>query len=81
MKELGIVWIVLAGLTGGTAWLFEHPGLAWSLPAIAGVAAVKAALVMHYFMDLRLAPWGLRLAAGLWLAAALAVMLSGGVTL
>jgi heme/copper-type cytochrome/quinol oxidase subunit 4 len=63
-------WIGLVALTCVTTWGLRSDGLS-STSAVVGIlviAAVKVGLVMSEFMELRLAPWQVRIAFGAWVA-------------
>ncbi|MFT3792301.1 MAG: cytochrome C oxidase subunit IV family protein [Rudaea sp.] len=67
-----VVWLVLMASTAVSTWWFSRPILepTTSTLAVMLIAALKVALVMGYFMGLRHAPWGWRLAGAVWVVAA-----------
>ncbi len=79
------VWLFLVSATLCSGWLAEHHGFAgrWTAAAVMFVAAVKGRAVILYFMELKGAPRGWRVAfeVWIWLVPALIVALwaaSGG---
>lgn len=67
-----IVWLVLVVNTAASTWWFSRDAVAPTVSTLAVMvlAAVKVALVMAYFMDLRIAPLAWRLAGGAWVLGA-----------
>lgn len=47
------VFVALLILTGATYWVAQHDFQAWNTPVALGIAALKASLVVIYFMGVR----------------------------
>ncbi len=72
------VWLALLAATGLSTLIFEtQRGASWVTTSILVIAAVKIALVMAYFMEVRTAHRGIRIACAIWLLV-VAGMLVGG---
>jgi hypothetical protein len=75
------VWVLLASATALSWWLGTGQGIdpaqahLGTTLALMGVAFVKVRLVMSHFMELRHAPWLLRLIRDVWIVAACAAIL------
>lgn len=75
-NRLGAVWLALLIATGLTAWIASmDAGKYWATSAILAVAAVKIALVMTWFMELRAAPTPWQIAFSAWLLAVSALLI------
>ena len=63
------VWLFLVTATLCSGWLAEHHGFAgrWTEVAVMLVAALKGRAVILYFMELKGAPRGWRVAFELWI--------------
>lgn len=63
-----LAWLFLVTATLCSGWLAEHHGLAgrWTAAAVILVAAIKAHVVMTYFMELDQTSIRWRLAFGTW---------------
>lgn len=72
-----VVWLVLMLSTAASTWWFSQPMFAPMVSTIAVmlIAAVKVGLVMTHFMELRGAPRPWQLAGGIWVVAALSVVM------
>jgi heme/copper-type cytochrome/quinol oxidase subunit 4 len=72
VKSVLAVWLVLMLSTAASTWGFSRPAVSPMISTIAVmvIAAIKVGLVMAYFMELRRAPLGWRLAGVAWVAAA-----------
>jgi len=79
-QALGI-WLCLVIASLLTAWLADHAGVfgTWTVIAILVIALLKARAVILYYMDVRHAPWQLRLAFEAW--AAFVTLVVGGLWL
>ena len=78
-KTATLVWLGLTLATILTLWLSENELRAPRI-AVTGavlIAAVKVRLVFLYFMELRQAPWGLRLIFEVWVVACTTAILVG----
>lgn len=66
------VWLVLMLSTAASTWWFSQPIFTpvASTVAVMLIAALKVALVMTHFMELRLAPRAWQLAGAIWLVVA-----------
>lgn len=73
------VWMFLVIATVTSGWLVEHHSVAdrWTTVAVMLVAALKGRAVLLYFMELKGAPRGWRVAfeVWIWLCAAVVVAL------
>jgi hypothetical protein len=77
-NRLSAVWLLLLIATGLTAWIAGmDAGEHWATSAILAVAALKIALVMAWFMELRWAPTPWQMAFGAWLLAVSALLIVG----
>jgi heme/copper-type cytochrome/quinol oxidase subunit 4 len=67
-----VVWVVMMVSTAASTWWFSRDAIApvVSTVAVMVIAAVKVALVMAYFMELRIAPIAWRLAGTVWVVGA-----------
>lgn len=67
-----MVWLVLMVSTAASTWWFSRPIVAPTVSTLAVmvIAAVKVALVMSHFMELRGAPRAWQLAASVWVIGA-----------
>lgn len=71
--RLSFVWLMLSAITIAAWWLgpaHTHTGTVPSVPitlAVLAMALVKAWLIIAHFMEVRTAPWWLRLFTGSWL--------------
>jgi len=63
------VWVLLMLGTAASTWGFSLPSVdpITSTVSIMVISAVKASLVMFYFMELRHAPRGWQIAGSVWL--------------
>lgn len=80
------VWVFLVVATLTTGWLADHHGLAgeWTVAVVMLVAVFKARAVILYYMEVKYAPFTLRLVfeAWVWIASGLILglwFLQGGV--
>lgn len=71
-----LAWLALCAVTAVSLVLGSGAGGSLAGYAVLAIAFAKAAVVMFVFMDLRMAPLALRLAAALWLAAVLGALLA-----
>jgi heme/copper-type cytochrome/quinol oxidase subunit 4 len=72
------VWLVLMLSTAASTWGFSREAFApvVSTLAVMLIAVIKVVLVMAYFMGLRHAPPGWRLAGAIWVATAAAAVVA-----
>jgi heme/copper-type cytochrome/quinol oxidase subunit 4 len=77
VRSVLAVWALLMLSTAASTWGFSRPVLAPTVSTVAvmAIAAIKVALIMAYFMELRHAPLGWRLAGMIWAAAAASAVL------
>ncbi len=75
------VWLFLVIASLLTAWVADGGNLfgRWTVAAVLVIALLKARAVILYYMEVRCAPWQLRLAFEAW--AALVTLLIGGLWL
>ena len=75
------VWLFLVIASLFTAWVADDGNLfgRWTVAAVLVIALLKARGVILYYMEVRCAPWQLRLAFEAW--AALVTLVIGGLWL
>lgn len=71
------VWIGLVLATGVSTWVLTRDGIGPSVAVVATdlIAGAKVWFVAQDFMELRTAPRAARVVAGLWIVAAMALIL------
>ena len=72
VKSVMAVWLVLMLSTAASTWWFAQPMFSPRLGTLAVmvIAAIKVALVMSHFMELRGAPRPWQIAGAIWVIAA-----------
>ncbi|MDY7533075.1 cytochrome C oxidase subunit IV family protein [Pseudomonas sp. Bout1] len=76
-NRLGAVWLALMLATAGGAWVAAlQAGEQWAPAAILGLAALKIALVMLWFMELFGAPRIWQAVFGTWLLVVSALLIA-----
>ncbi len=70
------VWVFLVLASLATVWLAEHRGWfgGWTVAVVLGVAVFKARAIILYYMEIKFAPWGLRLLFEGWVAACFGII-------
>ena len=77
-KPVTIVWAALMLATCASTWLLSKNSVTPKVATVAImlIAAVKARLVIRYFMEVCLAPLALRLVCDGWLLAVIALIVT-----
>lgn len=67
-KQAVSVWLFLVLATLTTGWLADHKALAgqWTVAVVMLVALLKARAIILYYMEVKFAPWKLRLVFEVW---------------
>ena len=80
-RQAVCVWLFLVIASLLTAWVADDGNLLgrWTVVAVLAIALLKSRGVILYYMEVRCAPWQLRLAFEAW--AALVTLLIGGLWL
>jgi heme/copper-type cytochrome/quinol oxidase subunit 4 len=78
VRTVLVVWLALMLSTAASTWGLSRPAVSplLSTLAVMAIAAIKVGLVMAYFMELRHAPRGWRLAGGIWVTATAAAVVA-----
>lgn len=69
---VSVVWLILAGATAVSWWFGAQTGIAAETASpsttllLIVIAGIKCQLILSYFMEIRGAPWPLRLMALVW---------------
>ena len=74
-----LIWVILLAATGvswGVGAAFGGSGIRWAGAAIIAVAFVKVRLVILEFMEVRRAPWAMRLAGEVWILSLCATLVT-----
>ena len=75
-KQIISVWIFLVIASLGTVWLAENNNWfgEWTIPFVLGVAVLKARSIVLYYMEIKFAPWQLKLPFEAWVAISFGVI-------
>ena len=77
-RQTTAAWGYLIAATAFSAWLIDtHRGVRWTAVVVTLIAASKVYVIANYFMKLNTAPLVWRVAVGVWLLIATAVVLPG----
>jgi hypothetical protein len=67
-KVAVMIWLFLVVASISIGWLADHHGVfaQWTVPIVVLIAAIKARAIILYFMEVKHAPWKLRLIFEVW---------------
>ena len=71
------VWVFLVLASLATVWFAENRGLfgGWTVAVVLAVAVFKARAIILYYMEIKFAPWVLRMLFEAWVAACFGIIL------